>query len=172
MVANRFNLHLLCMGFGGQCHLETTVGRVIRDTPADYISMCLGINVHGGSLSERTFREQVIGLVQLVREKQPTTPLVCISPIYSPPRETTPSPNGNTLQRMRHQVADAVEKLRAHGDEHLHYVSGMDIYGPEHLEYMPDELHPSDQGQYPLANGIATRVMPRFGLQPVAATAT
>jgi len=83
-----------------------------------------------------------------------------------------PSPNGNTLQRMRHQVADAVEKLRAHGDEHLHYVSGMDIYGPEHLEYMPDELHPSDQGQYPLANGIATRVMPRFGLQPVAATAT
>ena len=166
LVANRFDLHLICMGFGGNCKLETTVGRVIRDTPADFISMCLGINVYGGDLSPRVFREQVIGLVQLIREKQPNVPLVCISPIYSPPREETESIVGNTLVAMREQVRDAVEKLRGHGDANLHYVSGLDVYGPQHLEHMPDELHPSAEGQFPLAEGIAKHVMPRFGLNP------
>jgi hypothetical protein len=40
----------------------------------------------------------------------------------------------------------------------------LDVFGPEHLEHMPDELHPDDKGQYPLAEGIAKQVMPHFGL--------
>ncbi len=60
LVANQFDLNLLCLGYGGSCHMEPAVTRMMRDLPADYISLCLGINVMGGaSYSERTFRAAV-----------------------------------------------------------------------------------------------------------------
>ena len=67
------------------------IARMIRDLPADFLSMKVGINIQGGNtLNERTFRAAIIGFVQIVREKHPDTPFAVISPIYSPPRETTP----------------------------------------------------------------------------------
>ena len=45
IVARTHGLNLTCLGYGGQCHLDAMVARMIRDLPADYISMCLGINV-------------------------------------------------------------------------------------------------------------------------------
>ena len=46
IVARRYGLNLTCLGFGGQCHLDPMVGMIIRDMPADLISLKLGINCH------------------------------------------------------------------------------------------------------------------------------
>ena len=71
---------------------------MIRELPANYLSLKLGINVHNAaSMNIRTFRPAVIGFVHIVREKHPDTPLVVISPIFSPPRETTPNAAESTL---------------------------------------------------------------------------
>ena len=91
IVARQHGLNLTCLGYGGQCHLDAMVARMIRDLPADYISMCLGINIQGASsLGPRAFRPAIIGAIQIVREKHPDIPLVLMSPICSPPREENP----------------------------------------------------------------------------------
>jgi hypothetical protein len=147
LVARRHNLNLTCLGYGGHCMLEPMVARMIRDLPADYISCCVGINVYGQSaLSPRTFKPAIIGLIQLIREKHPQKPFAVISPIYSPPRETTENKVGFTLQQMRSEIAEAVEMLRQRGDASLSYVDGLELFGAAYASYLPDQLHPDTEG--------------------------
>src|SRR5690606_8719768 len=139
IVANRLGLSLTCMGFGGQCKLEPSVARVIRDLPADLISVCLGINVTGGDLTRRTFRPAVLGVLQTIRDSHPDMPLVCVSPICSPPREKPPADGGMSLPEMRDMVRSAVETLQRYSDANLHYVDGLTLFGPDLVHHMPDE---------------------------------
>jgi hypothetical protein len=117
IVARTRGYDLTCLGFGGQCHLDPLVARVIRDREADLISLCLGINIYGASsLNQRTFGPGIIGFVKIVREKHPITPIALMSSIYSPGREDTPNDVGFTLIQMREEVAGAVAKLTANED--------------------------------------------------------
>lgn len=147
VVARNHNLNLTCLGFGGQCHLDSMIARQIRDTPADLLSLCLGINIYGnGSLNERSFCSSILGFVQILREKHPTTPIVLMSPIFSVQRETTVNPAGFTLVQMRQEVKNAVETLRAFGDEQIYYINGLDILGADLAHLLPDDLHPNAEG--------------------------
>jgi len=167
IVARERGLNLTCLGFGGQCHLDTLIARTICDLPTDFLSMCVGINIQGqSSMSERTFRSSIIGFIRLVREKHPSTPLAVISPICSPPRETTPNVVGFTLPKMRVEVTAAVRTLEAHGDRHIFYVDGLEVFGHEHANLLPDALHPSAEGYKVLAANFLRVVGPRlFGGQ-------
>jgi hypothetical protein len=49
LVASANDWTLRCLGFARQCHLDPVVARLIRDTPADLISLCVGTNIHGAS---------------------------------------------------------------------------------------------------------------------------
>jgi len=163
IVARSCGFNLTCLGFGGQCHLEPMLARLIRDLPADYLSMCVGINIYGAnSLSPRTFRSAIIGFVQIVREKHPDTPYAVISPIYSPPRETTLNAVDFTLQAMREEVAAAVDALQAAGDRHLHYVNGLDIFSAEYTHLLPDELHPDAEGYRIMGRNFTRQVANRY----------
>jgi lysophospholipase L1-like esterase len=165
LVANRHGLNLTSLGYGGNCHMEPMVGRMIRDMHADYISLCLGINVMGGhSLAERTFRAAVIGLIQLIREKNIDTPIVVLSPIFHPPGEKTPNAVGMTLETMRDRIQNAVDVLHRLGDRRLYYVNGLEVFGPAQLQYMPDQLHPNAEGYRVFAERYSEFVMPHFNL--------
>ena len=154
-------LNLTCLGYGGQCHIDAMVARMIRDLPADIISLKLGINVQGGStLNTRTFKPAIIGMVQIIREKHPTTPIVLVSPIISPPRESTPNQVGFTLEAMRVEVEDAWKRLVAVGDENLYYVHGHKLFGEELVaDYLPDLLHPNGDGYEIMGKNAAEQVL-------------
>ena len=141
-------LDLTCMGYGGCCHLEPAVAMVIRDIPADFISLKVGINIQGGgTLNAHTFETGLIGMVRIIREKQPATPIAVISPIASPPRETEPGPAGLSLSHMRELLQDAVVRLKDCGDEHVEYFNGLDLLGNDLAEkYLPDDVHPDGDG--------------------------
>jgi len=142
------SLNLTCLGYGGQCHIDAMVGLMIRDQPADLISLKLGINVQGGSsLGVRTFKPAIIAMVQIIREKHPTTPIILVSPIISPPREDKPNSVGLSLNRMRTEMEDAWNRLVAAGDEKLYYVHGHKLFGEDLVaDYLPDDLHPNGAG--------------------------
>ena len=147
VVARTHGLNLTCLGYGGQCHLDAMVARMIRDLPADYISMCLGINIQGASsLGPRAFRPAIIGAVQIIREKHPDIPIALMSPICCPPREENPNTVGFHLKRMREEVQAAAEALQAHGDTQVHYVDGLSVFGPDFVHLLPDNLHPDAEG--------------------------
>ena len=147
IVSQGMDWNLTSLGFGGQCHLDTEVARLMRDRPADFLAMCVGINVYGGaSLAPRTFRSGIVGFVRLIREKHLQTPFAVMSPIYGADREKTLNAAGFTLAAIRAEVCAAVEALRAAGDANLHYVNGLEILGPEDWRLLPDNLHPNAEG--------------------------
>src|SRR5690606_2005964 len=128
------------------------VARMIRDLPAERISMCVGTNICGmASLSPRTFAPALIGFIRTIREGHATTPIVVMSPIINPPRESTPNAVGFTLAAMREVIAATVATLRGLGDENLHYVDGLRVFGPDHAAYLEFGAHPGPEGYRILA---------------------
>ena len=163
IVARTHGLNLTCLGYGGQCHLDAMVARMIRDLPADYISMCLGINIQGASsLGQRAFRPAIIGAVQIVREKHPDIPIVLMSPICSPPREENPNTVGFHLKRMREEVQAAAEALQTHGDRNVHYVDGLSVFGADYVHLLPDDLHPDAEGYRVMGKNFVAEVAEKF----------
>jgi lysophospholipase L1-like esterase len=160
LVARERGLNLTCLGYGGNCHLDPMIARMMRGLPADYLSMCVGINIYGsGSLNARTFQGALIGFIRILREGHPETPLAVMSPIFSPPRETKPNAVGFTLEAMRAEVAAAVAALQAHGDRNVRYVDGLRVFGPEHAHLLPDQLHPNPEGYAVMARGVLREVV-------------
>ena len=161
LVAREKNLNLTCLGYGGQCHLDAQIALMMRDRPADYISLCVGINIQGtSSLGFRTFGAAIIGFVKILREKHPETPLLLISPIYSARRETTPNKVDWTLSDYRNAVEETASRLQAHGDRRLHYLSGLKLCDESLAHLMPDDLHPNAEGYELMARNFLTHAAP------------
>lgn len=155
IAARSRNFNLTCLGYGGQCHLDSMIARMIRDLPAHYISMCLGINIQGASsLGPRAFRPAIIGAVQIIREKHTDIPIVLMSPIYCPNREENPNNVGFNLQKMREEVETAANALQSYGDNNVHYVSGLDVFGEDYVDLLPDNLHPDAEGYRVMGNNF------------------
>lgn len=147
IAAREQQLQLTCLGYRGNCHLEPMVARMIRDRPADFISLCIGINVYGSnSYTIRTFRAMVIGFLEIIRERHTDIPIVVISPIISPPREETANTAGLTLELIRQEIEAALHSLRQLGAGNLYYLHGLQFFGREYAAYLPDELHPDAEG--------------------------
>jgi hypothetical protein len=157
------------LGFGGGALVDPFVARVIRDAPADLISLKLGINVvNADSMRLRSFVPAVHGFLDTIRDGHPTTPLVLASPIFCGIHEDTPGPGAVdpetlgtgqvrfvatgrsedqrqgklTLRVIREALAGVVES-RA-DDPNLHYLDGTTLYGEDDAAEhpLPDALHP------------------------------
>ncbi|MEV7915406.1 GDSL-type esterase/lipase family protein [Streptomyces griseus] len=161
---------LINLGFGGSALLDPFTARTLRDTPADLISVKIGINVVNADLMRlRAFGPAVHGFLDTIREGHPTAPLLVVSPICCPIHENTPGPaapdysamsegrlrfkaTGDpaetaagklTLTVIRDELARIVGE-RAATDPHLHYLDGLGLYGEaDNAELpLPDDLHP------------------------------
>ena len=184
VTASALGLHLVNYGFGGQCHLDQFMARTLRDTPADLISLKVGINViNGDTMRERVFVPAVHGFLDTLREGQRDTPVVLISPIFCPSAETTPGPTlpgadgrfrtepGHarlrqgclTLERVRELLAQIVAERRAAGDGGLYYVDGLELFGAADAGDLPDDLHPNPAGYRRMGERFA-EILARLGL--------
>ncbi len=155
------------LGFGGQCHLDQFVARTLRDADADVISVKAGINViNMDSMRERVFTPALHGFLDTLREGKPDTPIVVISPIYCPSAEQRPGPTvpradgkfvtipGHeeirdgclTLSRVRRLITRLVSQRREAGDANLYYLDGLNLFGAEDAQDLPDDLHPNPAG--------------------------
>ena len=161
--AQLMNLDLTNFGFAGECQLDGFAARSIANTPTDFISLKLGINlVNADSMRERAFIPAVHSFLDTIREKQPTTPILVISPIWCPFHETTPGPimidgpllfakerpaefaaGALHLVRIR-EILEEVVSLRK--DENLHYMNGFELMNENDVDLMPDKLHPNSEG--------------------------
>ena len=142
IVARSLGWDLTCLGFGGQCHLDPLAARTIEAVPADVVSLCLGINIQGGAtLSARTFAPLVADLLDRVRAAHPEAAVAVITPIVSPPRESTPNAVGLDLVTMRAVLADVVDATPAAA-----LIEGPSIIGHDEAHLLPDDLHPDADG--------------------------
>src|SRR5690625_3852258 len=76
LVARELGWDLSCLGFSGEAHLDPVAARTIAATPADVVSLCLGINIYGfATFNERSFAPQVSGFIEAAREAHPGVPI-------------------------------------------------------------------------------------------------
>ncbi|POX45245.1 GDSL-type esterase/lipase family protein, partial [Streptomyces sp. Ru72] len=170
LAAASAGVELINLGLGGSALLDPFTARVLRDTPADLISIKIGINVVNTDLMRlRAFIPAVHGFLDTVREGHPTAPLLVVSPLLCPIHEDTPGPStpdfsalatgrlrfraaGDpaevaqgklTLAVIRDELARVVRQ-RAADDPNLHLLDGRDLYGEADADELPlpDELHP------------------------------
>jgi len=135
------------LGWAGSCILSGLAARIIRDQKADAIVLKLGINVHGqGTLKERTFADSAHAMLSIIREKHKKTPIVVISPIFSPPREDKSEGEGLTLKQMRAILERVVAARVKSGDANIRYLSGLELFNESDRADLPDELHPNAAG--------------------------
>jgi lysophospholipase L1-like esterase len=170
LAASLGGVELINLGLGGSALLDAFTARALRDTPADLISIKIGINLVGADVMRlRAFTPAVHGFLDTIREGHPATPLLVVSPILCPIHEDTPGPSAPdftqlgegrlqfraagdpaertagklTLNVIRDELARIV-KQRTAEDPHLHYLDGRDLYGEADFAELPlpDQLHP------------------------------
>ncbi len=168
LAARAAGAELTSLGFAGQCLLDSVVARTIAATPADCISLKLGVNiVNHDAMRERAFVATVHGFLDIVRDRQPDVPILVISPIFCGMAESAPGPTirsegdgrphfhhpprppelaagALTLERIRDLLAAIVDRRR---DARLHYRSGLDLFGAADAGHLHDGLHPDADGQ-------------------------
>ncbi len=160
IAARAYDLNHVNLAYGGQCHLDSMVARLLRDLPADFLSMEVGVNIQGrATLDARAMRAALIGFVRILRERHPDVPLAVMSALYAWERETTRNAVKLTLADTREIVAEAVEALRANGDAHVHYFNGLDLIGEADKELIEDHVHPNVEGYKVLGGRFASQVM-------------
>ncbi|MGW1911793.1 GDSL-type esterase/lipase family protein [Streptomyces sp. NPDC002076] len=170
LAASLGGAELINLGLGGSALLDPFTARALRDTPADLISVKVGINVVNTDLMRlRAFGPAVHGFLDTVRDGHPDTPLLVVSPILCPIHEDTPGPSlpdfsalsegrlrfraaGDpaekaggklTLEVIREELARIVRERSAE-DPRLHYLDGRELYGEADFGELPlpDGLHP------------------------------
>lgn len=166
------NIQLTNLGFGGSAMVDPFMARVIRDTPADVISVKLGINVVNGDVMRlRSFIPAVHGFLDTIREGHPTTPLLLISPLHCAIHEQTPGPGAFDPDALAsgqvrflatgdpqdvpagrltlESIRTALEIVVAHrtDDPQLQFVDGLEMLGAVDEQQLPleDALHPSTE---------------------------
>ncbi len=165
LAATSAGVELINLGFSGNALLDPFTARALRDTPADVVSVKLGINIVNADLMRlRAFGPAVHGFLDTIREGHPSAPLLVVSPLYCPIHERTPGPGDFdhaafaagvvrfratgepgpdklTLEVIRDELARIVAQRQ---DPGLHYLDGLSLYGPaDYAEFpLPDELHP------------------------------
>ncbi|QDQ10687.1 GDSL-type esterase/lipase family protein [Streptomyces spectabilis] len=170
LAASLGGVELVNLGLSGSALLDPFTARALRDTPADLISVKLGINVVNTDLMRlRAFGPAVHGFLDTIREGHPDTPLLVVSPLLCPVHEDTPGPSAPdfgalgdgklrflaagdpaeraagklTLTVIRDELSRIVRE-RAAEDPHLHYLDGLALYGEADAAALPlpDNLHP------------------------------
>ncbi|MFF0335529.1 GDSL-type esterase/lipase family protein [Streptomyces fimicarius] len=148
------------LGFAGEAYLDPLVARIIRDTPADLITLELGINAHiRGAFTARSWGPAVCGFLETIRDGHPHTPVVVLTPLSSPERERAVNSAGLTLEDTRSLAAEAVRVLQRLGDRALHLLDGSAIAPVADAGRLyADGLHPTAAGEYVLADRIGAEL--------------
>ncbi|MGW0904405.1 GDSL-type esterase/lipase family protein [Streptomyces sp. NPDC002853] len=170
VAASLGGVELINLGLAGSALLDPFTARTLRDTPADLISIKIGINVVNADLMRlRAFGPAVHGFLDTIREGHPGTPLMVVSSVLCPIHEDTPGPSAPdfsdlsagrltfsamgdpaeraggklTLRVIREELARIVQQRSAE-DSNLHYLDGRELYGEADVAELPlpDQLHP------------------------------
>ncbi|MFI9722763.1 GDSL-type esterase/lipase family protein [Streptomyces sp. NPDC052396] len=179
LAATLGGVELINLGLSGNALLDPFLARVIRDTPADLISVKIGINLVNTDLMRlRAFAPAVHGLLDTIREGHPETPLLLLSPLLCPIQEDTPGPiivdldcrpqacfralgdptdpTRLTLRVIRDELSRIAEQ-RAPEDPNLHYLDGRSLYGERDFAELPlpDAVHPDGAAHRRIAEHFA-----------------
>lgn len=136
MVAKKLNLQLINLCFDGPVRFEPMVACMVRDLPAmDFMTMGVEWGPGEEPLEPSMLLANMIGWIQIVREKHPEVPIALISPMVDQHRDL-----------VQKAVSQVVSLCHANGDAWVFGIVGTEIY------YFEDYQQFSEDAQGVLAN--------------------
>ena len=182
-VARTAGFELTNLGFSGSAMLDGFIAQVIRDLPAELISVKVGINlVNAGAVRTEELAPLLNGFLDTIREGHPKTPLVVVSALHCAIHEDNPGPAATdfgdgeirylatgtaedaaagkpTLRAAREVIGEVVAQRRA-ADPNLHFVDGLTLFGAEDETAYPsaDRLHPPEDAHAVIADRFTTAI--------------
>jgi len=157
LVADALGWDALNLGFGGSAWGDAPVAEYIASRQDwDVLSIAIGPNTYGGSKEPAAdFARRYERFLEIIRERHPEKPILCITPIWrredGPP--AVPNLRGDTPQAYREAITQVV-RARAQQDPHLALLDGLQLIGDER-GLTVDLVHPDPHGMYRMAEGIA-----------------
>lgn len=139
VIARRLNLDFVNLGFGGAGKAEPDVVALVASLDASCFLFDLGKSYGNQG------REPFARMLADIRAKHPTTPIVCVTPIYST-KEATEKGYREKSEDLRTLMRDAALERQAAGDRHVHVVEGLTLFGAADQDLFKDPLHPNDAG--------------------------
>jgi len=164
VASQQLGLDLYSLGLAGSANIELFAAHAIRELNPQLVTLKLGINtVNGRHLTVRSFIPAVHSFLDAIREQHQSIPIVVISPIICPGHEDLPGPTrigddgraigselcdldwvGDlTLVKVRQLLSEIVIRRN---DARLFYLDGLQLFGPNDLDLLPDGLHPNAEG--------------------------
>ena len=182
IAAHSMGVDLVNLAYSGNALLDQSTARTLRDTPADLLSVKLGINVVNGDMMRlRVFRSAVHGFLDTIRDGHPDTPLLVVSPVSCPPVEDLPGPTifdptrsdpwvttagtrdelaeGTLCLSVIRRELEEIVAARRDEDPRIDYLDGALLYSAADSARMPmpDNLHPGDDVNALIAERFAER---------------
>ena len=161
LVAANNGWRLTNLGLAGECQLDPIAASTIAQTPADIISLCVGINSYNASVfNERSFGPALQGFIKTVRAAHLDVPIAIITPVLSLPREDKLNAVGWTLADYRRAVEQTITVMQAQGDANLHLIDGAAVLTEQEAsDRLPDTLHPDTAGYALMAERLAPQLV-------------
>jgi len=146
IVSRHLNLDFVNLGFSGNGMGEPEVAEIVGSIDASCFVMDFGVNLPSADSVAAVYGP----FLSIIREQHPTTPIICVTPIYNAHEFWEP----NKGTRMRKVIREEVAKRRAQGDNNLLLVEGFELLGPDFSDGFVDGVHPNDLGFQAMAEGL------------------
>ena len=159
ILSRTLNIDFVNLGFSGSGKGEP----VVAETIAELDAACFVLDFMANNKTVESIAEVYAPFLQTLRDKHPTTPIVCVTLNYvsgeSPLRGAR-----ERLEGMRDVIRNAVAERRAGGDENIVLVEGHSLLGPDLAGGLVDGTHPNDLGFQAMADRLAPTLAQILGL--------
>lgn len=159
--ARKLSLDFVNFGLNGCGRGEAAVGKILAGVDAAAYVLHFSQN----NESTAAFEANYDPFIAELRAQHPTTPIVCVTPIYWT-NERPGVGNSNVFEANREVVRRVVAARRAAGDLNIHLVEGFDLLGPQQADGLIDGLHPNTLGYFWMAEALAPRLKTILNLKP------
>jgi lysophospholipase L1-like esterase len=142
-------------GFGGSgCPDAQTALAIACTEPWDILTIAIGVNDAAlGLVEPAEFGLMYQTCLDVIRRRQPSKQVVCISPILCTLQEEAGVAVAARTDRIRDVIRDVVERIECPG---IWYINGLDLLAEG--DSLVDEIHPGPAGHALMAQRLAQRL--------------
>ncbi len=147
IISRRFNIDYVNLGFSGNAKGELSMAEYIADMKMHTFVFDYDFNAPDLEFLRNTHEP----FYKIVRKKNPTLPIICIS---------KPFGKGKTDWERRNLIKSNVDKWKSEGDKYIYFVDGYEFREMFHAgdSIVVDGTHPNDLGFWCMAELIGNKL--------------
>lgn len=161
ILSRRLNVEMVNLGFSGNGKGEPELARLTAQIPNP---AALVLDYEANCVSTELFRETLPQFIAIYREAHPEVPILVVSRLLRAHDFVHEEVRKARDERFELQRG-TVERLRAAGDQNIHFLDGKTLLHSAWDECTVDGTHPTDLGFVQMADGMEPVLRALLGLE-------